>query len=86
MNLLVVVTPLSIYHYLMRIMATGCTLLEACKETVRICKENGGNVVTQFKYKLPFDWICFNCHAVYDHNKIRQKLTSIEDTWVTGRW
>ena len=44
--------------YVMRIMDTGVRLLadDTCKDTVRIWKENGEDVVKKFKYKLPFDW------------------------------
>ena len=43
--------------YMMRMMATGGRLLAdyTCKETVRRWKENGEDMVKNFKYKLPFD-------------------------------
>ena len=45
-------------NYVIRMMATGGRLLayETCKETVRIWKENGEDMVKKFKYKLPCDW------------------------------
>ena len=59
---------------------------ETCKETVRIWKGNGEDVVKKFKYKLPFDWrFCYR-HASDDHNNLSNSFPSIEYTWVTDRW
>ena len=60
-------------NYIMRMVATGGRLLtdETCKETVRIWKENGEDVVKKFKYKLLFDWRFCHRHAVDDHNNLR---------------
>ena len=57
----------------MKILATGRQILadETCKETVRRWKENGEDVVNNFKYKLPFDWNFRYLHGVYDHNNLR---------------
>ena len=75
-------------NYSMRIMATGGRLLtdETCKETVRIWKENGEDVVKKFKYKLPFDWNFLYRHVVDDHSNLIHSLQSIEDSWVTEFW
>ena len=45
-------------NYVTRIVDTGGRLLadETFKETVRIWKGNGEDVVKKFKYKLPFYW------------------------------
>ena len=72
---------------MMRMMDTGGHILkdDIFKETVRIRKENGEDVMKNFKYKLPFDWhFCYR-HAVDDHNNLRHTLPSIEDTSFT-RW
>ena len=55
-------------NYVIRMMATGGRLLayETCKETVRIWKENGEDMVKKFKYKLPCDWNFRYLHAVDD--------------------
>ena len=72
-------------NYVMRMMATGGRLLadETYKETVRIWKEHGEDIVKKFKYKLTFDWNFRYRHAVDDHNNLKHSLSSIEDTWVT---
>ena len=65
-----------------------CRLLadDTCKETVRRWKENGKDVVKNFKYNLPFDWhFCYR-HVVDDHNNLRHELPSIEDTWMIHPW
>ena len=51
---------------MMRMMDTGGRILEnyTFKETVRIRKENGEDVMKNFKYKLPFDWNFSYHHAV----------------------
>ena len=68
-------------NYVMRMMATGGRLLadDTCTETVIRWKENGEDVVNNFKYKLPFDWNFRYCHAVYEHNNSRHAMSSIED-------
>ena len=73
---------------MMRMMDTGGHILkdEIFKETVRIRKENGEDVMKKFKYKLPFDWHFSYHHAVYYHNNLRHALPSIEDKWVTDWW
>ena len=57
----------------MMMMATGGRILEddTFKETVRIWKENGEDVMNNFKYKLPFDWhFCYH-HVIDDRNNLR---------------
>ena len=68
--------------YVMRIMDTGVRLLadETCKDTVRIWKENGEDVVKKFKRKLPFDWHFSYRHVVENHNNLKHALPSVEDT------
>ena len=63
-------------NYVMRMMATGGHLLvgDTCKDTVRIWKKNGEDVVKKFKCKLPFDWHYRYRHVVYDHNNCRHSL------------
>ena len=59
---------------------------DICKETMRRLTENLEDVVTKFKYKLPFDWYFRYCHAVENHNKLRHTFSSIKYTWVTDWW
>ena len=59
---------------------------DTCKETVRIWKENGEDVVKKFKYKLPFDWNFCYLQAVDYHNNLSHALPSIEDTWINDWW
>ena len=61
-------------------MAAGGRLLadSACKETARIWKENGEDVVKRFKYKLPFYWYFCYRHTVDGHNNPRHEIPSIE--------
>ena len=66
-------------NYVMRMMATGGRILadEKYKETVRIWKENGEDVVKKFKYKLQFDCkFCYR-HTVDLHKNLRHALPSI---------
>ena len=60
----------------MRMMATGGRLLEddTCKDTVRIWKENGEDVVKKFKYKLQFDCKFRYRHTVDVHKNLRHAL------------
>ena len=75
-------------NYVMSMMATGGRILayDTCKETARIWKENGEDLVNNFNYNLPFGWHFRYLHAVDDHNNLRHALPSIEDTWVTDLW
>ena len=75
-------------NYVVRMMANGGCLLidDTCKDNVRIWRENGEDVVKNFKYKLPFDWNFRYHHAVDYHNKLRHALPPIEDIWVTYWW
>ena len=72
-------------NYVMKIMSNDGRLLVdyTCKEIVRRRKENGENVVNNFKYKLPFDWYFRYRHAVDNHNNLRHALPSTEDTCIT---
>ena len=51
-------------NYVMRMMATVGQLLadDTCRETFRIWKETGEDVVNKFKHNLPFD-----CNFLYHH-------------------
>ena len=71
-------------NYVMRIMSTDGRLLanDTCKETARIWKENGEEMVKKFKYKLPFDWKFRYRHMVDYHNNLRHVLPSIENKWM----
>ena len=71
-------------NYVMRIMNTGGRLLvdETCKGTVRRWKENGEDMVKNFKYKLSFDWNFSYLHAFDNHNNLIHAFPSIEDTWI----
>ena len=48
--------------------------------------ENGKEEKTEFIYKLPFSNHFDFRHIVDDHNKLRHKIPSLEETWVTNRW
>ena len=76
------------HNYVTRMMATGGRLLadDTCKETGRIWKENGEDVVNNFKQKLPFDWTFRYRYGVDKHNNLRHILPSIEDTRMTDWW
>ncbi len=68
----------------MKIMATGGALFsdESCRGTMREWEGNS----SEFQYTLPFDWHFRFRHAVDDHNNLRHKLPSVEDSWITDRW
>ena len=63
----------------MRMMATGGRLFadDTRKETVRRWKENGEDVVKNFKYKIPFDCNFHYRYSFDDHNNLRHALPSI---------
>ena len=75
-------------NYVMRMMDTGGQFLvyDTCKKTARRWKENGEDMVKNFKYKLPFYWDFCYCRAVENHSSFRHALPSFEDTWMTDRW
>lgn len=70
--------------YTMKIMATGGALFtdESCRGTMREWEGNS----SEFQYTLPFDWHFRFRHAIDDHNNLRHKLPSVEDSWITDRW
>ena len=75
--------------YVMKIMSTygGLVEKEGQKKSFRtFTGENGKEEKTEFIYKLPFlNHFDFR-HIVDDHNKLRHKIPSLEETWVTNRW
>ena len=71
--------------YVMRIMATGGSLL-ADDETCKLAHRGVGDSRVSFRYPRPYDWHFRYRHAVDDHNNLRHTLPSLEDTWVTQDW
>ena len=74
--------------YVMKIMSTYGALIEPPdqRESIRTYKKGGLSVTDTFKYKEPFANHFAYRHAVDDHNNLRHRLPSLEDTWVTHRW
>lgn len=75
-------------EYVMKLMATYGELTPAPdqEKAFRQYEKNNQTIKKQFCYPPPIANHFWYRHAVDDHNNLRHKLPSIEDTWRTSRW